>query len=66
MNFGEYPWFKHDDYLVSFDYREDLQRLMTATEKGIVLWDTVTGEELKRLSNSTEKVNSVSFREDGQ
>ena len=53
MNFGEYPWFKHDDCRwSSFDYREDLQRLVTATSVGILLWDTVTGEELKRLGDS--------------
>ena len=66
IDFGEYPWFMHDSPVVCFDYREDLQRMATACEKEIVLWDTISGEKLVSLGTDTESYSSVQFSPDGK
>ncbi len=66
VNFGEYPWFKQNAEIKSFDYREDLQRLVTTNGNEIILWDSVTGEQLIILQGHEDKITSVQFNLDGK
>ncbi len=64
--FGEYPWIKHENSVWCIDYREDLNRLVTACGDMIMLWDLQTGHCLKELRKNGQQVTCVQFRRDGQ
>ncbi len=50
-NFGEYPWLRQISEVINFDYREDLNRLVTANrDSGIAIWDSSTQEKLNSIS----------------
>ncbi len=67
INFGEYPSFDilQDDIGKCFDYREDLNRLVTISGM-LILWDTIKYEKLCESKSTEEYVTCVQFSPDGK
>lgn len=52
--------------VISVDYSWDGSKVLTASDEQVIrLWDTQTGEELRRYTGHTNQVQSVSFSHDG-
>ncbi len=68
INFGEFPWYKQDNEVLCFDYREDLQRCVSVSGKDVILWDTdaVNAKLLKTLRGHSDVVRRVQFSPNGK
>ena len=66
INFGEYPWFKQDVEIKCFDHREDVQRLVTTNGNDIILWNSITAEQLFVFRGHADKVTTIQFNIDGK
>lgn len=65
INFGEYPCLIQDQNVDCFDYREDLQRLVSGCKENIILWDTLSGEQLGVFKGHAEFIYGVKFNSSG-
>jgi RNA polymerase sigma factor (sigma-70 family) len=53
--------FRHAEGLEAFALARDGKRLATAAGNAVVVWDTATGQELRRFDNHASTVHAVAF-----
>jgi WD40 repeat protein len=58
--------FRHDGDVNTFALSADGKTLATASGQVVVLWDSATGKELRRLEGHTGTVRSLAFTADGR
>lgn len=66
VRFFESLQFEHDNPVLCFDYREDLNRLVTATQAQCFIWDTQTGDCILALTGHEADVSCVRYSPDGR
>ncbi len=70
VNFGEYPWFMHEVLVggvKSICYRPDINQLLTASGRKVMLWNIETGECVYTINElGGSDINCVSICNNGE
>lgn len=65
VSFREYPWYTHPAPIESLDYLDELHRLVVASGKDVVVWNTNTGTQDFVLKGHQNIVTSVRLSNEG-
>lgn len=66
VQFFESLQYQHDSTVTCFDYREDLNRLVTATLFQCFIWDTLSGECLLEFTGHEREITCIRFSPNGK